>query len=640
MVVRRVFALLAAVFAAYLVLGEKPWNLGIAGTLARGSHPKLDQFIGEGLWYACAVCFVLSVILMATVRLWLHPWRHTGPAGEGGFFLSRSSPARNGFLLFLAVVTLFAAVDRWPKLGQSFGNDEEYAFRTLVNDRVEITGDGALNVRERGWKDTLFYNRASNNHIVFTSLSRISHELWRRISGDAGVSERAARKPAFIAGLVSIPLLGILLAATGGPRAGMLAACLLALHPWFFRYSTEARGYAVMLMFLLVGLLCLIAAVRTGRWRHWLGFGSAQAFMLLTFPGAIYWPLMMNLCVPAVLVWRYRGTPNLKASMGRWLVSGTVSAMGFLLLFAPSVRQLHLFMEERAAAGRLDGSWVLDFWAHLALGMRWAADDRSNPVFLSIQHSFQMHPQALGVVLALVCVAFVAGLLRSLRSPDTALLAAPCVAAAAAACAHVGSEQRALYVWYVIYVLPGVVAAVALGVDWIARVPWLQPRHGRLLANAAGAVLVWQFFLFTQYPRDQMRATPRQSIREAVAALHEGGYDPFAPAKRDLLTASIGTSARQKWTYDPRIVPLKSDDEEAMRALGGLMSEASARGVPLRVLIGNPPLVAEVAPRAHALLTGPDFKIINTLHGLESMFTYWVVEYSPPKLEPHAPPAA
>ncbi len=72
---------------------------------------------------------------------------------------------------------------------------------------------------------------------------------WIRIFGD---TEIATRIPALILGISSIYLLGLLAKQWLGPRAGLLAATLLAVSRFGIYFSTEARQYALYLFLTLL----------------------------------------------------------------------------------------------------------------------------------------------------------------------------------------------------------------------------------------------------------------------------------------------------------------------------------------------------------------------------------------------------
>ncbi len=231
---------------ALLILGDKPWEIRIDERLAAGKRIKLDLFIAEGIWLAAAFNLLCATLLFATRGIWSGPLPgifQNPPAAQ------RGPGIKWWFASGLGLAMLVSGVERWPKLEQGFGNDEEYAFRRLVHGEHTHASDGRLTFEPRTWSETLFGNSASNNHVFFAALSRLSHDFFETLCGTEphAVIERAARLPSFVAGLLSIPLLGLLLAQIGMPRAGLIAGWLLAFNPWHLRYATEARGYSVMM---------------------------------------------------------------------------------------------------------------------------------------------------------------------------------------------------------------------------------------------------------------------------------------------------------------------------------------------------------------------------------------------------------
>ncbi len=619
-----------------LLTTEPPWKIGLYERIAQGKNPNLDQLVGEGIWFTACLKLVLLLTLLVTSNRW---FRSVLQAPEqmatGRTFLHTRSRARSVFFLALFIAMAWGAIERIPRLDQSFGNDEEFAFRRLIHGQFHEK-DGALEFEGRTWKETLFSNRASNNHVLFTVLARVSHEaaMLLGLRSDVTISETAVRIPSLVAGLLSILLIGLLLARCGFPSAGAAAAFLLALNPWHFRYATEARGYAVMVFCILAALLALIIALDTGQRRAWLGFAIAQAGYLLAFPGALYLALALNTCLLFVL-WLNRKKLDLKQTFIHWLVASTGSGLIFLTVFAPSARQVMMFMDQRAATGAMGWPWWRDLWSHLTTGMRWHQDDSENPLFLSIQHSFETHPFAEILFLFVLPAALLAGVLRVLcQRGTTLLLVLPTLLAAGLAFSHISAAGRFLYAWYVLYAVIGFCIGVALGLDWVGSICW--PRFRRSAALMHGirfcitSIILVAYAWHTEYPRNAMAMHTRHPIREAVRAAHGEGLSPFSTLPPPVITAAIGTSSRQKQTYDPRVVPLELNDQRALPLLHELKSAAEERIVPLRVLICNPTLVATEAPGVYQFLTqeGP-FKVVMQLTGLEQMFTYLICEYRP-----------
>ncbi len=90
------------------------------------------------------------------------------------------------------------------------------------------------------------------------------------------------RLPAAIAGIVTIPLFGLVVSRLLGGRAARLAVLLLALNPFHVWYSQESRGYSFLMMF---SVLMALAILALGRKKS--GYGLALVFALAT-AGAVW----------------------------------------------------------------------------------------------------------------------------------------------------------------------------------------------------------------------------------------------------------------------------------------------------------------------------------------------------------------
>ena len=84
-----------------------------------------------------------------------------------------------------------------------------------------------------------------------------------------GFSEAVLRIPSLLAGLGSIVMGARRLRRRSFSRAALILALPMAIHPWHVRYSTEARGYTMLISFLIAGIYFLLAALEEGRRRSW-----------------------------------------------------------------------------------------------------------------------------------------------------------------------------------------------------------------------------------------------------------------------------------------------------------------------------------------------------------------------------------
>ncbi len=113
-------------------------------------------------------------------------------------------------------------------------------------------------------------------------ISRVALDSWRAVARPKGLPfrEDVVRIPSFIFGILSVGALSLLLWRLGYRARGVIAAFLLALHPWHVRYASELRAYSMMLFFLPMCYVALIEALNSGRWRWWIAY-AALLFILL-----------------------------------------------------------------------------------------------------------------------------------------------------------------------------------------------------------------------------------------------------------------------------------------------------------------------------------------------------------------------
>lgn len=103
-----------------------------------------------------------------------------------------------------------------------------------------------------------------------------------------GETPELVRLSSLIAGIVSIPLVYAVGARTVGRRAGLLAAALTTLSPFMIFYSTEARGYGVLMALVLLSTFALLHAVVDDRWRWWLLYTASVVLAAYTHYTGVY----------------------------------------------------------------------------------------------------------------------------------------------------------------------------------------------------------------------------------------------------------------------------------------------------------------------------------------------------------------
>ena len=103
-----------------------------------------------------------------------------------------------------------------------------------------------------------------------------------------GLAPELIRLPALIAGICSIPLVYAVGVRTVGRGAALAAAAFTTLSPFMIFYSAEARGYGVMMAFVLLSTLALLTAIDGGRRRWWVAYGVFVALAAYTHYTSIF----------------------------------------------------------------------------------------------------------------------------------------------------------------------------------------------------------------------------------------------------------------------------------------------------------------------------------------------------------------
>jgi uncharacterized membrane protein len=126
--------------------------------------------------------------------------------------------------------------------------------------------------------------------------------------------------------------LGIFLRKYVSALAGVVAAWLLALHPWHIRFTSEARGYSLLLCIIPIVLYFWLRAIRQNEWRWWLLYSGSQFALIYCYPGSLYVLIVLNGATAAWLLSQVLRKEDSPAT-GRWFASNC---------FADDCRQLIL----------------------------------------------------------------------------------------------------------------------------------------------------------------------------------------------------------------------------------------------------------------------------------------------------------
>ncbi|TLD71619.1 glycosyltransferase family 39 protein [Phragmitibacter flavus] len=588
----------------FVVTTAGEWPGAMASVAAEGKRPKVIAYVHTYAWWAAVIDMVLIVLLALTSRWWTRGSQSLG---------SLPVVERIGLKRWLVVLALlvFAVWLRWPRMELSFYNDEAFNFMRMVcGDWRERDADVVMRFREVKWVETWWLNNIGNNSQPHSVLSRLSYDAWRGITGSAQgeVKELAVRLPAFLAGLSGLVLLGFAVRSMAGNGAAFWAMLAGAVHGWHLRYSTEARGYSLMLLGVCLGWWFLHRAVHSGRWRDWAGYGLGMFLTIWSFPGSIYFLAVQNGLLMAWLGWRWQKGELELPLLLRPVVTGIVAVMVALPLMLPLMPQLLLTLREGAGIqGEMRSTWQTDMFGYLLAGCRGLDWQVWNPRNISVCRWFLEMPWTIAVLAVVTVGTTVFGSVRLLRQGGVAaLLVVSGPLAVEVAWFAMVAKGQVLHHWYGLYALPGVLAALGVGIAGFRRV---QVPFGAL-ALVLPLLLAWQW-----------RDTPKQDERGPVLAVRGAVYPHYASHE-----ALFGAFWCNSVIYDPRMLALATDAD-----FDALVARARAEKRDLYVNFSHRDLAKQTMPEAVARLEkGQEFEAGGVFWGQEEpQFTQYLFKLRP-----------
>lgn len=590
--------LAGAGFLTALLL-EKPWNI----VAEVGREFSVAYCAATSGWYGLVMGGMGFLLLGLTAKWWLRPQPCASAASE--------PRAPKWFWPVVLCAVCFSAAFNAPRLSAGFWDDEEYSMRRSIAGTFRQTGDGDVKFKPVPWRDTFFYYQKPNNHILNSVFARLSNSVWRAVARPEGLpySEVAVRLPALLAGLGGIVAAACLLKLLGLPAAGVLAAWLLALHPWQARFTPEVRGYAYL--FLLIPLACLLAikALRSGQWRWWLASGLCQFAMVAAWAGSLVFLCLLNVGVLALAL----TSKNRLSNVVRFVVSSCLAGLLALLLYAPCVPQFSSYSQSMGFMA-IELRWIANVAARFVTGLSWKVTlSDSHP---SASAMLEASPILGGVVAGLALCGILFGTLRMVSSGRERAWLVPVLLLPSVVLTGMAFVKKVhLFEWYVVGALPGFVCLTAVGLAWMfAR---LTGRRTRLAAGL-GILACAAFGFFNAGSLRTLWERPICPIREAVL-LTRPNLNPYDPVQKQILTAFIFGPPH---VYDPHAQNIKKQED-----LLALMQESTSQGKPLFINQSYTAAAAQKHPDVTAMLLDPTLFEQIHLSGIEPMFDRDVFRY-------------
>lgn len=595
--------------AAYVAWGDRPWELPGGPSFAAERGASLFVTAKIALWWTSAVNAALVLLLAATAPLWTAP-AEPAPAGRGGLAAS-PAPAGRAFWLGLLLLALLATGLRANLYAGGLFWDEVWTLHRAVNGHFEVEPEtGRLVYEEVPWRKTFWAYEKPTNHILVSVAGRVANDVWQRATGRGpeAFDVRVLRLPSLLACALSVVLLGLLVRQWGAPRAALLAAFLLAVHPWHVRHGPTLRGYAFVVLGSAAALWCLVHVLREGRWRWLAGYAAGVVLVFWTHPFGLYLVAALGACALATLM--VQGRPRLAA---RFFAANLLAGMFLLQVMGPALAQLPLWenVHDVSEGALVRPGMLRELWSQAASGIPQRVPESTPEVpYPSVADG---PPLRRAVVWGALPLLFCLGLAAALRRPGPQrpavaglVLGVPLAIAGALVQGHSFYERFAIYF---------VLATCGLfAVGWGALAAWAA--RGRRPAEVALLVLGGALFVALASPQERILLEREQSgMRAAVAWLDS------APGADVAMKAGLGLGGDNAKVYDPTLLYFERPAE-----LRSLVEEARHRGVPLYVYYAYEHHNRRRQPRTFDLLDTPGaFETLATFPGVEPAFTYHIL---------------
>lgn len=454
-----------------------------------------EYYVQVYQWWAALINLGIVILLGLTSPLWVN-WAffsrskavdpHSSPIDA-----RKDRPAsRVPVYLILIVAILLGCFIRAPQLYRGILFDEQDNLRRNILGYTDVIPDGEDRWIPATWEDAFFENRIGNNPALMSVMSHGFIKAWRIFSGaeEDQFHPVALRLPSFLAGLFSFPVLWFLVRRLASVSAANVGVLLFALHPMVMEYHIQARGYGLTMLFVLTSTLFALKALESRRMLHWLGVAASVTLALYSFSGAIYFYGAMTTFIFIHFGWRWlkKNERDLAlAEVTKFSLAMTVAGVVFIQLALPNAVQARYYLQEKFYPGELEPGWYLATWGHYIAGVErppavefWhetSKEDRDVGAYI-LERLIPGEPFLSAYLFVIAPLLLILGGVF-LRRRDRYLIPVVFAGLAAAAASIVHSvffTQLFLYYWYLIYALPFLTIALAVGISGISE--WLKER--------------------------------------------------------------------------------------------------------------------------------------------------------------------
>lgn len=611
-----IWALRAAVITSPKILARARERWTEARASAGATSFKWEDAAVLGTHWSTLLSLGLICLAFLTMRWWT-PARPAASASTAQAAPPRSPlpspfPKTPWFAPVLAVLVLAGAAVRLPLASGSLWWDELWniKYATVGEWRQDGANPDLTRFQPSSWARAAWYYNKPTNHPVLTLPSKAAHETWRALTGPSSPGafrEWVLRLPVLAGGLAAIVLTALLARRWAGDRAGVLAAALMAFHPWLIRYGVDARSYGLTVAFMAAALFALERATAQGTRRQdlwWWIFGGCQFLLMWSH-------VVANLAVCTGLfaagAWLIlRGPdPDKLRRLARLLVVNMLAAALLLVAFLPNLLQALTWGERNDDGNLLTGSYFLRTVAQMVSGM----DSPPGPGTEGLPF---LPWWGLIVLGGGGLAAAGAGLFWLFRTRGhAAWIPAAALAGTLVFLAMVRATDFYFYHRFILTAAVPLILLVAIGLGRL-RPGWL-------------VLLPLALFALLTFPQTRLLVTRSYApFRETVALMKQEA----ARESAKVIPVGYGLGSHVMQCYYPELRDIRTNAGPALQAL---VDQARRENRPLILAMGYEGLNRQNLPEGFPLLDDPDlFERLGVLHGIEPEFTFQVLRLKPP----------
>ena len=593
---RWVVGLSALVIALGVLWGYVPKPSDVAGEIAEfqevGKVLKVSHFVALTMPWAVGGSLLVAFILLSLSKQWAKPL----PSPP-----LNSEPMPRYLWIALLGIVLVGGGLRWNLAHQGFWWDELWQTKNATVGYYLDEPDQPLEERrflEGSFERTFWQYRLPTNHPVASVPSRMMYLLTRDPDNPLEFDEFALRFPGLAAGLATIFLVGLLGWRVSGPRVALVAALILAIHPWHIRYSVDLRSYAWVMLWTTLAMLCLqrLARYRCADWKSIAGVGLAQFLLVFSSIQTVWLALAIffTTCALAYRGWQTRSEKL--TAVSRVVFAHVLAGMAFLMVSAPLIPQIYVFLQRYEDEHLLS----LALFRELLHELFWGE--------LDLEVASPVNPVLFFIGWGLLVFGIVRGVMWLSKQTISAPIVLVMFSGATLTLLFYSLGHAFFYTRFIVYLLPPLALAIACGwVHWESEKESSLGRYWMI----PGLVGLGLYITITLPWTRALNTLPFEPLREIAEVLGDPEGFPIGYGH--------GVEVLPMYLPELRIARNRADLEQ-------LLAEAKAAGKTPLLAVGHEDLNRVNAPDGYELIDdGTRFEGVERFEAIGKRYFYRVL---------------